>query len=162
MPKKSSFVVVCSVYTCVFVDYNVIYKLKIIIFTRRIKTRLHEDDSTPSLSVKQKISNWCSPCVTRISGFSHMKRGAAQRDLTSALMCSFRLVSGTKTWPPNQRALAPLGHIQATTTTELTMHRQASACCADIGEPWASRPLWSTDSGGYTEPSWSQDSALWN
>lgn len=41
--------------------------------------------------------------------FSHMKSGEAQRDLTSAV-CAFRLVSGTKTWPVNQHALAPLGH----------------------------------------------------
>lgn len=61
-------------------------------------------------------------CDKRIR-FSHMKRGAAQRDLTSAFVCAFRLVSGTKTWPAKTNA--PCLHWDPSDNNNQINHAQA-------------------------------------
>lgn len=97
------------------------------------------------------IPGYCCLCVTGTSGFSHMKQGggeAAGRDLTSALVCAFGLVSGTKTWLAD-RALPGSAERRAsvTTTTKLTVHTQPSArrcrrAVGSVGGAWVrSGPL---------------------
>lgn len=95
--------------------------------------------------------------MTRTSGFSHMKwreRGAAPRDLTSAFMCAFGLVSGTKTWPANRT------HPGSAETRVSDNNNQINRAHAAVSTPMTpsyglSRrgpgPLWSTGSTGYTE-----------
>lgn len=92
---------------------------------KQFNTKVPHPGFTISINQKKKKKKK-SVCDKRIR-FSHMKRGAAQRDLTSAFMCAFGLVSGTKTWPAKPMRLSSIG-TRVTITTKLTMHMQASAC----------------------------------
>lgn len=63
-----------------------------------------------AISINQiKNTKLMSSALDKSFRFSHMKRGAAQRDLTSAIMCAFRLVSGNKTWPAKPTRLGSIG-----------------------------------------------------
>lgn len=79
--------------------------------------------------------------------------GAAWRDLTSAFMCAFGLVSGTKTWPAN-RTLPGSAETRVSDNNQI---KRAHAAVSALMTPScglsqrALGPLWSTDSSGYTE-----------
>lgn len=102
------------------------------------------------------IPGYCCLCVTRTSGFSHMKqRGeAAGRDLTSAFMCAFGLVSGTKTWLAD-RALPGSAETRISDNNNQINHAHAAVSASMPPSCGLGRrglgPLWSTGSGGYTE-----------
>lgn len=116
---------------------------------------MQANNSTQNFQCDEVIPGYCCLCVTRTSGFSHMKwRGAARRDLTSAFMCAFGLVSGTKTWPANR---THPGSAETHVSDNNNQINRAHAAVSTLimpscGLSWRGLgPLWSIGSTGYTE-----------
>lgn len=116
------------------------------------------NNSTQNFQSDEIIPGYCCLCVCVWQEHQVFHTwsgvGAARRDLTSASMCAFGLVSGTKTRPANR---THPGSAETHLSDNNNQINRAHASVSTLMTPSCglSRlglgPLWSTGSSGYTE-----------